>query len=59
MTAANYLQKAYFVESALPCLSGQQGLAAMPVEPPEGRKVKSGPADAVEALGARVAAIAR
>src|SRR3954468_23791166 len=33
----------------LSCLSGQQGVAAMPVEPPEGRKVKSGPADAVEA----------
>src|SRR3954447_23682179 len=33
----------------LSCLSGQQGVAAMPAEPPEGRKVKSGPADAVEA----------
>ena len=25
------------------CLPGQQGVAAMPAEPPEGRKVKSGP----------------
>jgi type 1 fimbriae regulatory protein FimB len=30
------------------CLSGQQGVAAMPMQPPEGRKVKSGPAGAVE-----------
>src|SRR4051812_29161586 len=37
------LQKAHFVESMLSCLSGQQGVAAMPMEPPEGRKVKSGP----------------
>src|SRR3954452_5058300 len=33
----------------LSCLSGQQGVAAMPAEPPEGRKVKSGPVGAVEA----------
>src|SRR3954465_14238311 len=33
----------------LSCLSGQQGVAAMPMEPPEGRKVKSGPVGAVEA----------
>jgi site-specific recombinase XerD len=33
----------------LSCLSGQQGVAAMPMEPPEGRKVKSGPVSAVEA----------
>src|SRR3954466_9122671 len=31
------------------CLSGQQGVAAMPAEPPEGRKVKSGPVGVVEA----------
>src|SRR3954471_16592881 len=35
--------------SVLSCLSGQQVVAAMPVEPPEGRKVKSGPVGAVEA----------
>src|SRR5215212_3424727 len=33
----------------LSCLSGQLGVAAMPVAPPEGRKVKSGPVGAVEA----------
>ena len=33
----------------LSCLPGQQGVAAMPMEPPEGRKVKSGPVGAVEA----------
>ena len=32
-----------FCQSVLSCLSGQQGVAAMPAEPPEGRKVKSGP----------------
>src|SRR3954454_18733136 len=47
--AGHSLRKAYFVESVLSCLSGQQGVAAMPVEPPEGRKVKSGPVGAVEA----------
>src|SRR3954454_9306227 len=31
------------------CLPGQQGVAAMPAEPPEGRKVKSGPLGAVAA----------
>src|SRR3954451_5342422 len=31
------------------CLSGQQGVAAMPAKPPEGRKVKSGSVGAVEA----------
>src|SRR3954451_23033297 len=31
------------------CLPGQQGIAAMPAEPPEGRKVKSGLVGAVEA----------
>jgi type 1 fimbriae regulatory protein FimB len=35
--------------SVLSCLSGQQGVAAMSMEPPEGRKVKSGPVGAVEA----------
>ena len=59
MTAANSLQKAHSVKSMLFCLSGQQGIAAMPAEPAERRKVKSGLADAVQALGARVAAIAR
>src|SRR3954468_21849836 len=49
MTAGYSLRKAHFVESVLSCLSGQQGVVAMPMEPPEGRKVKSGPADAVEA----------
>ena len=43
------LQKAHFVGSVLSCLSGQQGVVGMPAAPPEGRKVKSGPADAVEA----------
>jgi type 1 fimbriae regulatory protein FimB len=33
----------------LSCLSGQQGVAAMPMEPPEGRKVKSGPVGTIEA----------
>ena len=47
--APNSLQKAHFVESMLSCLPGQQGVAAMPMEPPEGRKVKSGPVGAVEA----------
>src|SRR4051794_33598903 len=46
--AGHSLQKAHFVESVLSCLSGQQGVAAMPAELTEGRKVKSGPADAVE-----------
>ena len=36
------LTESAFVMSALPCLSGQQGVAAMPAEPPDGRKVKSG-----------------
>src|SRR5215218_24838 len=48
-TACNSLPNAHFVESVLSCLSGQQGVAAMPVEPPEGRKVKSGPVGAIEA----------
>jgi hypothetical protein len=43
MPAGYFLQKAHFVESVPPCLSGQQGVMAMPAEPPEGRKVKSGP----------------
>src|SRR3954449_11930550 len=47
--AGHSLQKAYFVESVLSYLSGQQGVAAMLVEPPKGRKVKSGPVGAVEA----------
>src|SRR5690242_12335909 len=47
--AGHSLQKASFVESVLSYLSGQQGGAAMPVEPPDGQKVKSGPADAIEA----------
>src|SRR4051795_12108752 len=49
MTAGYSLRKAHFVESMLSCLSGQQGVAAMPAEPPNGRKVKSGPVGAVEA----------
>src|SRR3954471_19322025 len=49
MTPGHFLRKAPFVESVLSCLSGQQGVAAMPMEPPEGRKVKSGPVGAVEA----------
>src|SRR3954447_26014193 len=49
MTAGHSLRKAHFVESMLSCLSGQQGVAAMPMEPPEGRKVKSEPVGAVEA----------
>ena len=38
----------HFVESVLACLSGQQGVVAMPAKPPDGRKVKSGPAGAGE-----------
>src|SRR4051795_12909293 len=49
MTAGYSLRKAHFVESMLSCLSGQQGVAAMPAAPPEGRKVMSGPVGAVEA----------
>src|SRR3954453_16887864 len=49
MTAGHFLRKAHFVESVLACLSGQQGVAAMLVEPPEGRKVKSGSGDITEA----------
>jgi hypothetical protein len=52
LTAANSLQKAHFVECELPGLSGQQGVATRPAEPPEGRKVKSGDRSAVRrALG--------
>src|SRR5690349_18948707 len=46
--AGHSLQKAHFVVSVLSCLSGQQGIAAMPAEPPEGRKVKSGPVGPIE-----------
>src|SRR4051812_44569965 len=49
MRAGHSLQKAHFVESMLPCLSDQQGVAEMPAEPPEGRKVKSGSVDITEA----------
>jgi hypothetical protein len=49
MTAGHSLQKEHFVESVLSCFSGQQGVAAMPAKPPDGRKVKSGPAGAGEA----------
>jgi type 1 fimbriae regulatory protein FimB len=49
MTAGYFLQKAHFVVSVLSCLSGQQGVTTMPVQPPEGRKVKSGSADITEA----------
>jgi type 1 fimbriae regulatory protein FimB len=47
--AGNSLQKAHFVESVLACPSGQQGVAAMPPKPPDGRKVESGPAGAPSA----------
>src|SRR4051794_4510694 len=47
--AGHSLQKAQFVESVLSYLAGQQGVAAMLVEPPRGRKDKSGPGGAVEA----------
>src|SRR3954447_4496541 len=49
MTAGHSLRKAPFVVSVLSCLSGQQGVMAMPMEPPEGRKVKSGPVGTIEA----------
>src|SRR4051812_40360464 len=49
MTAGHFLRKAHFVESVLSCLSGQQGVALMPAEPTNRRKVKSEPAHAVEA----------
>src|SRR5215218_7788009 len=48
-TACNSLPNAHFVVSVRSCLSGQQRVAAMPMEPPDGRKVKSGPVGAVEA----------
>src|SRR5689334_16041037 len=47
--AGHSLQKAHFVVSVLSCLSGQQGIATMPMEPPDGRKVKSGSVDTIEA----------
>jgi type 1 fimbriae regulatory protein FimB len=43
------LQKAHSVKSVLLCLQGQQGVMAMPAGPPDGRKVKSGPAGVAEA----------
>ena len=48
MTAENSLRKTHFVESMLSCLLGQQGVMAMPLKPPDGRKVKSGSADITE-----------
>ena len=59
MTAANSLQKAHSVKCERPGFQGWPGVTAMPAEPSDGRKVKSRLADAVEALGARVAVIAR
>src|SRR3954453_5887093 len=47
--AGHSLRKAHFVESVLSCRSGQQGVATMPAEPPDGRKVKSKLADTVAA----------
>ena len=49
MTAANSLQKAHSVKCERPGFQGWPGVTAMPAEPPEGRKVKSGPVGAVEA----------
>src|SRR3954462_9803795 len=45
------LRKAHFVESVLSCLSDQQGVVAMPAEPPDRRKVKSGPVDGSKGSG--------
>ena len=53
MTAANSLQKAHFVECERPGFQGWPGVTAMPAEPPEGRKVKSGPAGRFEGLWRR------
>src|SRR4051794_36884508 len=47
--AGHSLRKAHFVKGALSCPSGQQGVAAMPARPPEGRKVKSKRAGAAAA----------
>jgi hypothetical protein len=47
--AADSLRKAHFVVSVLSCLSGQQGVAAMPMQPPDGRKVKSAPVGTIAA----------
>jgi hypothetical protein len=40
------LYRTHSVKDVLSCSSDQQGIAAMPPEPPDGRKVKSGPAAA-------------
>jgi len=53
LVRCNSLQKAYFVECERPGFQGWPGVTAMPAEPPEGRKVKSGPVGRFEGLWRR------